>query len=237
LQLDPSAYVQICGANTQTGYENCATHHVFSVALWHIGKFLNDYSAATTALATIATAGFTLTLWRATDKLWKSSENTAKNQLRAFVFGKGFEPVLNIFDIGEVPRIHEYVFSVVWKNVGLTPATEAYAQIRTQIFPMNEDREPNFELRKEAAGVIGPQSEVRSVYITIPLVQMMQLWRYETEIFIWAKIEYRDVFNPATPHHHELCARIVPRREPDIIRRQNEAIPLDSIAYGPNSAA
>lgn len=66
-------------------------------------------TCATIWLAVVTTflAIFTAYLWDATRKLVKSAEETAKRQLRAFIFGKGFNHGPNIWD----GKIKEYVFS------------------------------------------------------------------------------------------------------------------------------
>jgi hypothetical protein len=44
-----------------------------------IGRFLEDHSGAISAISTVFVAAFTYTLWRATTKLWKSSQRHAEH--------------------------------------------------------------------------------------------------------------------------------------------------------------
>jgi hypothetical protein len=48
------------------------------------GAFIDENSGTLTALATIAIAAFTLTLWRATDKLWGNALEQARTAERAY---------------------------------------------------------------------------------------------------------------------------------------------------------
>jgi hypothetical protein len=82
--------------------QNCATHNIIVYSGWRLAKFVDDWSALVTAIATIAVAGFTATLWRATDKLFKagerqsaSTEKTARAaELSAEIAQSQLNPVL-----------------------------------------------------------------------------------------------------------------------------------------------
>jgi hypothetical protein len=69
------AYGEICSKSADTGQKECATYHVALVALWHVGEFLNYYGVALTAVATVAIAAFTLTLWRATSGMLQAASD------------------------------------------------------------------------------------------------------------------------------------------------------------------
>jgi hypothetical protein len=56
-------YGQYCGKNEYTNAKECATYHIALTFFWQIIKATNDYGSALTALATIAVACFTGTLW------------------------------------------------------------------------------------------------------------------------------------------------------------------------------
>ena len=61
----------------QATYEDCAA---LARLLWWIGDIIHARHDDIIALATVVVAIFTFTLWRATDRLWRSAEN----QLREF---------------------------------------------------------------------------------------------------------------------------------------------------------
>jgi hypothetical protein len=67
-------YAEYCEQNPQTHQKECATHHIFLIALWQIGKALDAAAPAITAIATGFIAWFTLTLKGATDRLWDAGE-------------------------------------------------------------------------------------------------------------------------------------------------------------------
>jgi hypothetical protein len=59
---------QVCSQNEQTHQEHCTVQNITFVWLREFGEALNYYSPSISAIATIAIAAFTLTLWRATTK-------------------------------------------------------------------------------------------------------------------------------------------------------------------------
>jgi hypothetical protein len=54
--------------------EHCGSYNILFGLAWQGVLILDRYGALITALATIAIASFTFTLWRATDRLWKAGE-------------------------------------------------------------------------------------------------------------------------------------------------------------------
>jgi hypothetical protein len=138
LTAKPEKQIQPRDAETQTTtsyfivrYGRIVTPVVAAVAVtsiwWRpIGRFLDTHNGAISALAAIAVAGFTLALWRSTDRLWEASEQqradaeTAKQEeSRAYVF---------VFDVtigvGEHFDPMKYLASyhLIVKNSGRTPA-------------------------------------------------------------------------------------------------------------------
>jgi hypothetical protein len=160
--------------------------------------------------------------------------------LRAFVFPKGFDIGVNL-DNGPSGQsvIVNYFVSVTFENVGLTPALEMQAFLGTKIFPMNEDREPSFQKDNRLApnGVLGPRTITRTGMLAIELETMMQHWRNETEIFVWFRVEYKDVFNPTKVHHSQLCCRIEQMREPNIFIPNQKDSAVRFTGYGPLNSA
>jgi hypothetical protein len=157
-----------------------------------------------TGVLAVSTVG----LWIWTHLGLRQSRKTTEQQLRAFVFAKGFTGGPNL--IPNTNQAFEYIFVANVQNVGLTPATDARSWIETITLQGTGNEAPVFAPEgRGPSTVFGPQSGgARSGYKTIPIDQMQALWRKETEIFIWSRIEYRDVFNPGILHHHEQCARI-----------------------------
>ena len=99
-----------------------------------VGLITYEYRDAVTALATVFIALFTLTLWLATDKLWRSGQATFEAAERAFVFLDGFDTELSTGEdangssslpkrYNEHPELYITRFAVLprWKNGGNTP--------------------------------------------------------------------------------------------------------------------
>jgi hypothetical protein len=132
------------------------------------------------AFVTTILAIFTGYLWNATRKMVRSTEETAKRQLRAFIFGKGFNHGPNTWD----DKIKEYVFWVTWENVGLTPGLDVCSWINFKTAPTNENKSLIFTPTERNPVVMGPHATAQSGFITIPLETMMQRWRNEIIIFV-----------------------------------------------------
>jgi hypothetical protein len=184
------------------------------------------------ALFTALLFGATWGLWVATKNLVAGAQRTARTQLRAFVFGK-FESAPNVGDAG---TITQYIFYVPFENVGLTPATHVRSWLKVHGRPKGENVDPTFVVDEVSPPtVMGPRTVLQSSLIAIPLPAMMACWRQETEIFVWSRIEYRDIFDPDILHHHEQCGNVVLLRQPDIVPAPNSP-PHVAIAFtGPQN--
>jgi hypothetical protein len=68
------AHGEICKEGQKAGEEACTSYSLLPFLLIRIGQALDALGVAITALATIAIAWFTWSLWRSTDKLWIAGE-------------------------------------------------------------------------------------------------------------------------------------------------------------------
>jgi hypothetical protein len=68
------AHGEICKEGQKAGEEACTSYSLLPFALIKVGQTLDALSVAITAMATIAIAWFTWSLWRSTDKLWVAGE-------------------------------------------------------------------------------------------------------------------------------------------------------------------
>jgi hypothetical protein len=229
-------YVHYC-YDQQSADKECPVHNIALVAFWEIGKILNWISPAITAIATAFIGLFTWTLWQSTNKLWKSSETTAKNQLRAFVFAKGFDQGIHTVDgPNGQQRIKEFVFFSKIENVGLTPATDLRSWIKYQALPMLENKEPHFEWTETGATTpLGPHGTGQTRFCPIPIETMIEVWENRTEVYVATRIEYRDIFNPSIIHHHEQCARVELIYPPTEIRPRDHPAAAQMLVYGPQN--
>jgi hypothetical protein len=71
-------YHEVCEKSPNTGYEDCSTYHITVAWFWYIGKFLNDYGTAITAISSVVIAAFTIILGTFTVKLAQSTKIAAK---------------------------------------------------------------------------------------------------------------------------------------------------------------
>jgi hypothetical protein len=166
----------------------------------------------------------------------KRSADTAERALtiaqRAFVFGKGFEVGLHTTD----ERLIEYPVFVDFGNVGTTPATDVRAWIKTETIPNIEQRIPAFAPTDPGPStVLGPNSTLRSGIATIPVPTMVQVWRGEANVFVWSRIEYRDIFDPGFLHHHEQCVQVQLIHEPSTVPPAGHPSYVLLSVYGPQN--
>jgi hypothetical protein len=118
-------YGEICTKDYYTHQEYCAADNLVFSILWHIREILDSYAATIEAMATIAIAGFTFTLWRATtehsritDGILKLSRDELISSNRPWVMAEKIEHLepfpnmetycrigykVNILEIAEFP--------------------------------------------------------------------------------------------------------------------------------------
>lgn len=130
---------------------------------------------------------------------------------RAFVFWKGFESGLNISgNESKEYAIKEYVIFAHAENVGVTPAQDVRLTCKVQVEPGSDPQIPIFKdsASKSVSTVLGPKSGARSAYLPVSVVDLYECWEGRTKIFVWMRLEYKDIFNSDLIHHHEQCAEI-----------------------------
>ncbi|MFH0344874.1 MAG: hypothetical protein ACHBNF_22735 [Chromatiales bacterium] len=190
----------------------------------------------TAALCTV-TAGlaiFTAFLWGATKKIVKSSEQIARQQMRAFVFAKGFNSAI---DSSDGKKIRNYLFSATYENVGITPGTDARYWIKKiKVATGNKEEVPKFIADDvTSATVMGPRSMAETGFLLIPLQEMIEIWERKINVFIWSRVEYRDIFDSSVLHHHEQCARIELIHEPSTLPPSNHSAYVRFPVCGPQN--
>jgi hypothetical protein len=76
---------------------------------------------------------------------------------------------------------------------------------------------------------------MQSASAIIPLEAILQNWRHQTEIWVWSRVEYRDIFHGDILHHHEQCARVEMIHEPSAIPPEDHPSSVQFIVYGPQN--
>jgi hypothetical protein len=72
--------------------------------------------------------------------------------------------------------------------------------------------------------------------MTIPIDDLIGKWNWETEIFVWSRIEYTDIFDPGLIHYHEQCARVDVIHDPSEVPPQGHPSYLNFLVYGPQNS-
>jgi hypothetical protein len=212
------------------------------------------------ALYTLVLAVFTVVLSLGTLALWyvtwrtlvharedsKRQGKDAKAQLdlttevmrltqRAFVFGSDLQVAQNLDPATGV--VTDIILRMKIMNFGMTPATDLRTWITFQGHPMNQDRAITFTPADYTAsvGVLGPHSDGYSTHLFIPIRYWAENWRRETELLVWFRVEYRDIFEPEKLHHHESTCRVELYRDPTIVPPKPEPMAIGFESWGPQN--
>jgi hypothetical protein len=174
-----------------------------------------------TAIATVFIALFTLTLWLATDKLWRSGQTTFEATERAFVFLDGFDTELSTGEdtdhsnslperYNKHPELYIARFAVLprWKNGGNTPTKK----LTIQVDWTGPGVTPSFKYRgTPKIFFLAPRAAAQSDVIDIPPAPALIDWSFhpvgsEPLILIWGRADYEDVFGKK--HFVEWCYQL-----------------------------
>jgi hypothetical protein len=213
------AHAEYCYESGETHQEHCATYHVALIALWQVGKALDRAAAGIAALAAVAIAWFTWTLYRATNKLWeagerqlaiaKQSADTADRSLRelnrAFVFPVDVSRRSNPITPDDTDVI------VMWENSGATQTKALRSRISSASFPphkLDGFNFPDLGAHKESRAFIGPKASIEMAPITIPQATIASAGGRSSRIFVWGWAEYDDIFPGTVRHRTEFCVEM-----------------------------
>ena len=199
---------------------------LYTAKLWH----------ATVKLSTDAEKnseeqrGHIIRSLNATERAANASEKSAmvagqslSTAQRAFVFWKGFDCGVNIHD----GNLKEYVIFADAENAGVTPAQDVRFTCNVQIQRGSAPQVPVFKGDFSAATsiVMGPRSKARSGYLTVSIDDLYECWQGRAKVFVWMRLEYKDIFSPDLIHHHEQCAQI------QLIHDPREIPPSNHLSY------
>jgi hypothetical protein len=208
------------------------------------------------AISSIFIAVFTLTLWIATDRLWrisliharhmersvgtaratagaaKQSADTSERAListqRAFVFLQTF----NVYVVGNEIRVMP-----LWENSGVTPANPFRNYVNWKPFkgpPPTDFAFPDLDpdgnpLPGRGQGdtfFIGPKATMFADIVRIPIDIMEEMRAGHLRMFIWGWAEYNDIFSGEKIHTSKFCREMV------ITDTTREGEKLTSVAAG-----
>lgn len=151
---------------------------------------LNDPTAIFTGLLVLAT----FALWWATRKLVLGAESTAEQQLRAYVFFRQDDKVLNVDEKGCLNTF------IVTQNFGQTPASNLITSLQIGIYKIPLDVELPRPIYPPTASktILAPSEQVRQfVAHQSPLdkVGINAIIAGEYAIFVHGELLYTDVFS------------------------------------------
>ncbi len=191
-----------------------------------VGEFLRRNEGAITAVATIAIAIFTGTLWNATQKMMEGGEKTFKATERAFIYIDEIKPELttaldgNSSAIDHLPDkygsepglfITRFAVQPRWKNSGRTPTKKMAIQVN---WSGPDGSLPTEYIYKTGPEVffLAPNAVEASGVIEMPPAQALIDYGAlgcsgpEPKIFVWGRADYEDIFGE--PHFVEWCYQL-----------------------------
>lgn len=166
-------------------------------------NFLQKYSGAISAAATLLIAIFTGTLWRSTGRLWKmtkTSVDAVRQAERAYVKMSHTAPA---FDL--VKTIGQGGLTVEIKNSGRTPATVTDVLLQVNWFgeenPAPNEPEYRIDARRISVGffLVAQESSFHEIRLHIPNEGDGD------ELWLYGYVDYVDEFNQ---HHRAGYVRV-----------------------------
>lgn len=192
------AYGEICEQRDNAQHKECSSYHVVFVAGWHVAKFFDSSSATINALATVVIAAFTITLWLANRRMWKTSERqiaaseeASRHQLRAYLHVEKVDVVGKFND--ELPPM----FKIRFKNYGLTPAHRVANKCSTVVVFEGEPPRPRPEVFRYA--VLGPSQGRTTLYSAGDIGWKMLRFSKMGTLYLIGEITYLDAFQVGRP--------------------------------------
>ncbi len=145
------------------------------------------------------------------------NRNALVQSQRAWVFPSTQAIKTNIDPTSHIPV--ESIISPFFENAGNTPAFHATC------WDAQSDKIEGINTKtnsKEIFGDIGPRQKVYCQPIQISAAQLQSMWAQKAQIFIWARVDYRDAFSKTPPRHTEFCGEIELNRNPFLSVNINE---------------
>lgn len=160
-----------------------------------VGRIFELEPDAWVALFTLALSISTVLLWLETRRLARDAKAQHQISNRAFVYLSELS-VDKILD-GRTGRVTTFRITPMWKNSGNTPTEDG--EVNTTWIP---DVVPDDLAYGSPAQIIfvGPNATVGSQFIDIPARVIDSVRDFETNVYIWGYVKYRDVFKGTPPH-------------------------------------
>ena len=144
------------------------------------------------------------------------SDATAQHVIsnRAFVFLENFENIFNTSTVPGNPRVDARIssdFPIVskWKNSGRTPSKNLTLRVNVRVQP--GELPTDFEYSygdPPIRTVIGPNANEWNAPMFIGVDEANRAARGETNIYVWGRADYWDVFDGTPARFTEFCSRV-----------------------------
>jgi hypothetical protein len=154
-------------------------------------EFTEKYDKAIVALSTLGIFLFTLALFLATFLLYTAGERHSERQLRAYIFASD----VKVRQFTTIPRV-----TAEFKNFGQTPCDDMIFlyDIQVSAFPIANDLRAGPALR--TAPMAPGSSFHRDNSFAVTQEQRSEIDGGRAAIYIFGRIEYRDVFRTTRRH-------------------------------------
>jgi hypothetical protein len=150
---------------------------------------------------------------------------------RAFVFLDDFEPdwTLQHPTVGSPPRLRRFIAKPRWRNSGTTPTRNMTITVNWSHWQGEMPTNFSFAYGEGASMrmFLGPQASEWSAPIEIPANVATDALNGSTQIYIWGRVDYEDIFNATNPHFTQWCYRLNITRD-----ASTGAVSTQFVAYG-----
>lgn len=151
----------------------------------------------------------TISLWWVTRRTANIAERALYTTERAFVFLNEFHPDWQTVTQDNVPRLVRFVIKPQWMNSGNTPTRNGLIQVNWTIWEGDLPQGFGYEYAEPATPLfLGPRATEWSAPIDIPNDVSIRASNGQTHIFVWGRIDYRDIFENSRPHFSQWCYRV-----------------------------
>jgi hypothetical protein len=179
------------------------------------GNNLNciDYPSWIMAFTTIVICLITAYYAYCAKKQVEATRDSIYQSQRAFVFISAMNSGQNIVN----GKVKQYIVQADIQNTGNTVANNVKIWFKSG---------PNHNFIADGyplpTSIIGPHSIYKSSYLFIPLEDMINLGKNKTPIYIWSRIEYRDMYKPERVHYCEQINLLELIRDPlEVVQTQD----------------
>jgi hypothetical protein len=183
------------------------------------GKFIDENTAALTAIGTLVIAAFTGTLWMATSRQARLASDTLIANQRAFVFVPNISP---LWELDNATGLYNWRLRPVLRNTGDTPTRNMtmYVECEIRNNPIPDQYSFTPQAQNAATGTIPPKFELaggqapRMPGAAITPQDIIDAQNGRKFIYLWGVIEYNDVFPGTRQHTTRYCYMIFPTGDP-----------------------